>query len=532
MSLGLPPVSTSLKSIAPFLQRAEELVEREPIVAYWCAYYAAQLGISLKAQDSNSRNLLLNLLDALERLKREIGPNDAIDIEPASAAYVENFALKVFQMADDEDRAGNPSKSTARKFLAAANFFEVLRVFPKADISESVGPSPNRHPHPLTPLQTESKLKYAKWKAADIAKAFREGRRPTPGPAGSQLNPDLASSLPSLDQFVSEQHPPTPPKPVPREPSPTKSSSRSPKRQSPPPALPPADIDRANRHPILPGPGNHDNEGLSPRCWSTTATPGLDLARTSGLESVENAGGSSDGLNNWHEHVVERATAEAGSSELRAAWVSTEMEGARSDVEAIEDTGLNANRGRGRVRFSLDTPGQYSPPRYASASPPFHAPDLSSPPPRLSELPPGFVPTGTPSYPPAASSETFGSPRLGGASFVVPPPPPPPHTPIVLQPALDSIHVPAYPPPPPRKVELTPKVIAKAQKHCRFAISALDYEDTQHAIRELKAALETLGAVSLRTSATGWAGSYLNIYIFISMTCFNICDVYVCLFDY
>ena len=36
MSLGLPPISVSLKSIAPYLQRAEELVEREPVVAYWC----------------------------------------------------------------------------------------------------------------------------------------------------------------------------------------------------------------------------------------------------------------------------------------------------------------------------------------------------------------------------------------------------------------------------------------------------------------------------------------------------------------
>jgi vacuolar protein sorting-associated protein VTA1 len=129
MSLGLPPVSTGLKTIAPYLQRAEELVASDPVIAYWCmypshliqppltltppigAYYAAQVGISLKAQDTNSRYLLLNLLDALERLKKEIGPNDAVDIEPASAAYVENFALKIFKTADDEDRAGKATKS-------------------------------------------------------------------------------------------------------------------------------------------------------------------------------------------------------------------------------------------------------------------------------------------------------------------------------------------------------------------------------------------------------------------------------------
>ncbi|KAF8922024.1 hypothetical protein CPB85DRAFT_16968 [Mucidula mucida] len=39
-------------------------------------------------------------------MKEAIGPNDAIDMEAASAAYVENFAIKVFSMADNEDRKG------------------------------------------------------------------------------------------------------------------------------------------------------------------------------------------------------------------------------------------------------------------------------------------------------------------------------------------------------------------------------------------------------------------------------------------
>lgn len=41
--------------------------------------------------------------------------------------------------------------------------------------------------------------------------------------------------------------------------------------------------------------------------------------------------------------------------------------------------------------------------------------------------------------------------------------------------------------------ELTPQVIARAQKHCRFAISALDYEDPEQAVKELRAALQLLG---------------------------------------
>lgn len=77
------------------------------------AYYAAQLGINLKAKDAASRTLLLNLLNALERLKAQIGPNDTIDSEPASAAFVENFALMIFRIADDEDREGHATRYSA-----------------------------------------------------------------------------------------------------------------------------------------------------------------------------------------------------------------------------------------------------------------------------------------------------------------------------------------------------------------------------------------------------------------------------------
>ena len=38
------------------------------------------------------------------------------------------------------------------------------------------------------------------------------------------------------------------------------------------------------------------------------------------------------------------------------------------------------------------------------------------------------------------------------------------------------------------------EAIAKAQKHARWAISALNFEDSETAIRELRAALQVLGA--------------------------------------
>ncbi|KAH7886110.1 Vta1 like-domain-containing protein [Phlebopus sp. FC_14] len=468
MSLGLPPVSVGLKSITPYLQRAEELVDREPIIAYWCtcttsplskqltqclgAYYAAQVGISLKAKDPGSRTLLFDLLGALERLKKEIGTNDAVDSEAASAAYVENFALMVFGMADDEDRAGRASKSTAKKFLAAGNFLEVLRVFPKADISDS----------------TEEKIKYCKWKAADIAKAFREGRKPTPGPAG--------------------QHPAESAEP-PSEASPT--TSRSPRRQSPPPQMSPADIARANKDRLRTlGEGWHDDDALSPGQWSTTATPGLDLAaNTPALEAANSS--STESVNNWHEHVVDPITRarSTGESKLRNAWVSTEMEGAASDEEAARDPALNG--AAKKVRFS---PTAESTRRSLSSSPP----RVSSSPPRpsappLSDYPPGFVPTGPPVSPeryPRTPLPGTSAPPPGVPTFISPVSPlPPPCSPPVV-PSIPSL---APPPPGPEPFELTPIIIAKAQKHCRFAISSLDYEDAQQARKELKAALELLG---------------------------------------
>lgn len=418
MALGLPPVSVGLKAVAPFLQRAEELVEREPVIAYWCAYYAAQVGISLKAKDAASRTLLFGLLTALERLKNEIGPNDAIDIEAASAAYVENFALKVFQSVDDEDRAGRANKSTAKKFLAASNFFEVLKVFPKSEISGTA----------------EAKLRYAQWKAADIAKALREGRRPTPGPAAPKVDPELvtADSATPLQPLTSTKppspvpQPPTPPKTF-REPSPSTSLYRSPKRQSPPPQLPAADITRANDVPVY-REGRLDEETLTSGRWSTTATPGYDLTHEQALGGIAE-----------HDEISRRSTPISGSPPR-----ATAVRGGH--------------------------PPSTSPPRR-------HSPRLDA------TLPPGFVPTDLPMPEYVAPcvvgsngvTETFASAA----------------SPYAL-PSHPSIHAAVLPPPPP---EVSPSMVAMAQKHCRFAISSLDYEDVEQARKELLAALDLLGGL-------------------------------------
>ncbi|KAI8333712.1 Vta1 like-domain-containing protein [Chlamydoabsidia padenii] len=164
-------IPDELKYLAPYIQRGQELDNREPIVAYYAHYYAVQLAISRGPSNKTTQTYLSYLLDSLEKKKEALGAdNEAISDDLVGYAHVENFALKVFLSADNEDRSGKATKKTAKTFLAASIFLEILKTFNDLD------------------PEVEAKIKYAKWKAADIIKAIREGRVPTPGAPGEQEN--------------------------------------------------------------------------------------------------------------------------------------------------------------------------------------------------------------------------------------------------------------------------------------------------------------------------------------------------------
>ena len=166
---SLPPIPADLKPITPYIQRAHETRAQDPVISYWCmsdfvfapcglpthlfvgAYYAAQVGISLKAVGVPNRNFLAALLTMLESLRSSVGSSDAVTVESASSAYVENFALRVFAFADNEDRRGAATRKTAKQFLAAATFFEVLNVFEDRGPWEAVSPvfSPTSFRRPI-----------------------------------------------------------------------------------------------------------------------------------------------------------------------------------------------------------------------------------------------------------------------------------------------------------------------------------------------------------------------------------------------
>jgi len=74
-----------------------------------------------------------------------------------------------------------------------------------------------------------------------------------------------------------------------------------------------------------------------------------------------------------------------------------------------------------------------------------------------------------------------------------------PQAPLQLrqQPIIRTAYTAAQPAPAPAPaadVVVDEEAVVKAQKHARWAISALNFEDVPTAIKELRSALETLGA--------------------------------------
>ncbi|XP_078433071.1 hydroxyproline-rich glycoprotein family protein [Wolffia australiana] len=150
------------KALLPYLQRADELQKHEPLVAYYCRLYAMERGLKIPTKDrtKTTNSILVSLMNQLEKDKK------TIKFTAEDNLYLEGFAANVFEKADKQDRAGRADLNTAKTFYAASIFFEILNQF--GEMQPDI----------------EQKQKYAAWKAADIRKALKEGRKPEPGPPG------------------------------------------------------------------------------------------------------------------------------------------------------------------------------------------------------------------------------------------------------------------------------------------------------------------------------------------------------------
>ena len=192
-------VPAVLKPITPYVLRGQELIKAngDKVVAFNCFKHAMDMGIKLNDKSPEVQGFLLELMNELESLKPSTQGKSQEDMKQ----ICENFANGVFQRADTIDKGGNADKGTAQSFYAAASFFEILKQF-----------SPDKELDP----DIKQLAVYAKWRATQIIKAIKEGRKPDP-PSSSF---DIGGGEDHHDQDHDDHPPQAPTIPVARPPAP------------------------------------------------------------------------------------------------------------------------------------------------------------------------------------------------------------------------------------------------------------------------------------------------------------------------
>uniref|UniRef100_A0A915BG01 Uncharacterized protein n=1 Tax=Parascaris univalens TaxID=6257 RepID=A0A915BG01_PARUN len=157
----------SLRPIAHYVKIANENAARDPIVYYWCLFYAVQTGMTLDKSSPGALQYLTSLLSTLESTKKQLAGQEALTQDMVAQAHVENFAMKLFEYADKNDRQSNFSKNVVKAFYTAGHLIDVLTLF--GELDESL----------------VATRKYAKWKATYIHNCLKNGETPIAGPPKS-----------------------------------------------------------------------------------------------------------------------------------------------------------------------------------------------------------------------------------------------------------------------------------------------------------------------------------------------------------
>lgn len=351
------------------------------------------VGKSLHTTDDDCFEFTKTLIERLEATKAERADDDAIVDNDAGQAYVEQFAHETFRRAERTLCANKVTRyarkrllclltltpcairQTADTFDAAATFFDLIREW--------------------GPLDSEilQKIKFAKWNAARILKAIREGIDPNesnPQPAAQELETPLSLDDPSVRQLLS----PEPPQPV-----------------------------------VEDGPGTGD----------AATQPPL-----------------------------------ASQPPLQEGYFPPEPP-APGDVTA----------GDQRTAPGASAPPPSSAPFSPTASPAsfLGAPAPAQPPHQVpSKTAPHHVPSSSEVTGPRISAEEAWSRKQAVAAPVAPP------TPLGAAPAAAPLAM------TPSPSGVNHRDINQAQKHAKWAISALNFEDVPTAVKELRNALAVLGA--------------------------------------
>ncbi|XP_018319475.1 vacuolar protein sorting-associated protein VTA1 homolog [Agrilus planipennis] len=214
---SFPSVPSEIKGIAHYMKVAEEHDERDPVVSYWARMYACQTAMKImegKTKPPEVTKLLIAIMDWLESLKKGNPNLEGVHSDVCAQALIENYALQLFNYADQQDRAENYGKNVVKAFYTCGILMDILSQFgtPSDEIRE--------------------KKKYAKWKAAYIHNCLKNGELPRPGSSAFGENDNLikigdndeTNTTPSTSNaepsIPPEKSPTTPSTPAPTFPSP------------------------------------------------------------------------------------------------------------------------------------------------------------------------------------------------------------------------------------------------------------------------------------------------------------------------
>ncbi|RVX74703.1 hypothetical protein B0A52_01830 [Exophiala mesophila] len=493
-------IPTALKAadITRFAHRAAQLEQPKPIVAYWCEYWIVNQILSKGLHNADQECLF----------KSQHADEPEVTDDMVGKAYIEQFGLETFERADNAVKANKATRQTADTYQAAATFLDLLQIFGALD------------------PEIAAKVKYAKYHALRIAKALKAGQDPNLSNPSQETHAE--EQLPALDPDDADVKALEGASAKPRQPSVVEIPDEADRLQK-----------TLSQKSVL-------DESLHPS-RETSIPP--TKRKTERQPSVVEVPDEADRLQ--HNLAKQSSLDESLHPSRQPSLPDTPNNGV-SPIAAQDAAAFYTHQQNPVDVSPLDSPerkpsvgGNYFP-----VVPSDVAPDLPSTPtaaaggPNLPSAPSDLVGRG-PSHPPAPSSIDTTSARaslasLNKAGHASPPPPahrhgnflppvapgqqpqipqnlqpqqPPPQMPV-NPPQLRQHHGPV-PPIPQGKQVISPspihppvstqqlqsedvvvdeESIMKAQKHARWAISALNFEDVPTAIRELRGALNSLGA--------------------------------------
>lgn len=429
------PAKLKTADLQRFAARAAQLEKYRPIVTYWCEYYILNqiLSKGLHSSDEECSAYAVQLMDKLETYKSSNTLNDAIIDDVAAKAYIENFALETFNKADEAQRMNKVTRATADTFMASVTFLDLLNIW--GDVDKDVA----------------AKSKFAKFHAARILRAFKAGEDPNatnpvveepPAPPDDGLEAEL-DNLERQQNGAEEAiyRPPTV-ESAPHSGVPSRPQSALPSDRAVPPVLP---LGAPSQMAPPPPPVAQQNEyQVSP----------IEPSDPSAMDTSESASARQNSAGGGYFPALPSAPADV------------DMVGSPDVPSESLDENMNPQ----------DFYNTAAPPPIGPSAPSPRSLGISSPA-RPHRPPPDQMgaqaPAALPVQPPAA-------PQLRSQPTVPAPVPMPVSA--------------AQPAPPLGGYRTDDESTMAAQKHARWAISALNFEDVNTAVRELRLALQRLGA--------------------------------------